>query len=188
MCHAIGKSYLENSSSVDNSEVLKNFRSHTNGKRRECIASFFLTAFLFCRAQIFLLFIPRHQDYSHFSKIKMCFPLPLPFFWECTISSVEKWLDRWPGNWELRKCQGLLPNAWWAGKFVFLIKELEVLVYLSYEKRPGETSWPWEAWKHLILNPTLRASWKPTRQSRSPSSLLFVGTIFVVFTENRSSN
>lgn len=81
----------------------------------------------------------------------MCFALPLPFYWECTIFAVEKWLIRWSGNWELGNCQGLLPNAWWAGKFDFLIKELEVLV-LSYEKRPFETSWSQKAWKHLIFN------------------------------------
>lgn len=35
---------------------------------------------------------------------------------------------------------------------------------------------------------TLRASWKFTQQPRSPSPRIFVGAIFLVFTENRSSN
>ena len=72
-----------------------------------------------------------HQDYSCFSKIKMCFPLSLSFCWaELEKGNLHallcgKQLDRPPGNWQLGNWPGLLPNAWWAGKFDFYSKDLK---------------------------------------------------------------
>lgn len=98
-----------------------------------------------------------HQDYPCFSKIKMSFPLALPFCWDevdkgnLHVLLCGKDLDRLPGTGSLEPGQLCCQMPGGLGNLGFSQRTSSSGV-LSYEKRPDELWWCWEAWKHLILN------------------------------------
>lgn len=148
----------------------------------------------FCSAELkyskFTVVVWSHQGCLCFSKTKMCFPLVLPLCWDeqdkgnLQVLLCGQELDRLPGAGSLGPGQlcCLMPGG---------------LGNLGFSQRTCSSGVsPMARWALMMLGSlgtsdpetsTLRAPWKPTQQS-SPSSLLFVGTVFLVFTANRSSN
>lgn len=131
-----------------------------------------------------------HQDYSCFSKIKMFSPLSMPFCWDGLEkrnlqSPLWKTVTQTARTGSLETGQVCCQKAGGLGNLIFTQRTWSSGVPLLWKK----AGWDLESLETSDpKSPTLRASWKSTRQSRSPSSLLFGGTIFMVFTENRSSN